>query len=85
MSVPDPLLQTLLRDPTAGVLLADAAGAILRANETLRGMLAEDVSLAPGVDVAAIFGAAERAETCAALGDVLARNVPHSLIRAFVT
>lgn len=77
---PDPLLQTLLRDPTAGVLLADAAGGILRGNETLRGMVAADVSLAPGAAMAEIFGAAERDETCRALADILARNTPGSLI-----
>ena len=80
MIPPDPLLQTLLRDPTAGVLLADAAGGILRANETLRGMVPGDVSLAPGAAMADIFGAAEREGICRALADMVARNTPGSLI-----
>ena len=51
----DPLVQMLFQDPGAGVLVADSAGNIVRANDALRRMVARRVDLSPGAPVAAIF------------------------------
>ncbi len=51
----DPLVQMLFQDPGAGVLVVDQAGAIVRANETLRRMVARRVDLAVGAPVAVMF------------------------------
>ena len=51
----DPLVQMLFQDPGAGVLVADAAGGLIRANETLRRMVALHVDLVPGTPVASLF------------------------------
>ncbi len=72
----DPLVQMLFQDPGAGVLVVDCDGGIVRANETLRRMVARRVDLSPGAPAVAIFREADRVALRLALTGV---SVPSSL------
>jgi len=56
----DPLVQMLFQDPGAGVLVVDGAGRIVRANETLRRMVARRVELSRGAQAVAMFREVDR-------------------------
>jgi two-component system cell cycle sensor histidine kinase/response regulator CckA len=70
----DPLVQMLFQDPGAGVLVVDREGAIVRANETLRRMLARRVDLSPGAPAGAMFREVDRAALRQALAGVSAEG-----------
>ena len=57
----DPLVQMLFQDPGAGMLVVDRAGVIVRANETLRRMVARRVDLQPGSPSGALFREVDQA------------------------
>ena len=56
----DPLVQMLFQDAGAGVLVVDREGGIVRANETLRRMVARRVDLSPGSPCLAMFREVDR-------------------------
>ena len=56
----DPLLSLLFQEAAAGVLVVDRAADIVRANETLRRMVARRVDVSPGMPSMDIFREAER-------------------------
>ena len=66
----DPLVQMLFQDPAAGVLVVDRAGGIVRANETLRRMVARRVDLSPGAPGVTMFREVDRAALHQALEGV---------------
>jgi two-component system cell cycle sensor histidine kinase/response regulator CckA len=70
----DPLVQMLFQDPGVGVLVVDHDGGVVRANETLRQMVARRVDLSPGAPVAAIFREIDPLALRQSLGGVAAAN-----------
>ncbi len=56
----DELLRVLFQEASAGVLITDRSGRIVRANDLLRRMVSRRVDLAPGQPATGIFQAAER-------------------------
>ena len=72
----DPLVQMLFQDAGAGVLVVDREGGIVRANETLRRMVARRVDLSPGSPFLAMFREVDRAALRQALEYVPLEGVP---------
>ncbi|HST73880.1 MAG TPA: ATP-binding protein [Acetobacteraceae bacterium] len=67
----DELLRVLFQEASAGVLIADRSGRIVRANDTLRRMVSRRVDLTPGQPAIAAFQEAERQAIEAALRTAL--------------
>ena len=68
----DPLVQMLFQDPGVGVLVVDHDGGVVRANETLRRMVARRVDLSPGAPAAAMFREVDRSALRQALEGIAA-------------
>jgi two-component system cell cycle sensor histidine kinase/response regulator CckA len=56
----DELLRVLFQEASAGVLITDQSGRVVRANDTLRRMVPRRVGLVPGQPATALFQEAER-------------------------
>ena len=63
----DELLRVLFQEASAGVLITDQSGRVVRANDTLRRMVPRRVGLVLGLPAAALFQEAERPPIEAAL------------------
>ncbi|HET9019366.1 MAG TPA: histidine kinase dimerization/phospho-acceptor domain-containing protein, partial [Acetobacteraceae bacterium] len=75
----DPGLALLFQEPSAGRLLVDRQGRLLRASDLLRRMLGPTADLSPGTPVLLLFTEADRDAVWAELGPVLrgqARGLP---------
>lgn len=70
----DPLMQMLFQDPGVGVLVVDREGGIVRANETLRRMLARRVDLSHGAPAETMFREVDRAALHQALAGASAEG-----------
>lgn len=67
----EPPVALLFEEPSAGRLIADRHGRLLRTSEMLRRMAGPTLDLSPGTPLLLLFAAAERDAAWAALGPVL--------------
>ena len=68
---PEPGLALLFQEPSAGRLVVDRHGRLLRASELLRRMLGPAIDLSPGTPVLLLFAEGDRDAVWAELGPVL--------------
>ena len=80
---PDPALALLFQEPSAGRLVVDRHGRMLRASDTLRRMVGAAIDLSPGTPLLLLFVEAERDAAWAELGPVLRGQARGGPARAF--